>query len=629
MSFHNFCQPWQTPRGLQRILGLGLKFCVKKPMPTRDLSFERFESSVRRQVYFASPRPESSPQQIQEEYVEPMFRIPSGWNPDPGQDPAVEQALSKFKNAVIQKRSRYMKPTVSNLRPSQLKTIKTLKNHDDIIIIAADKNLGACAMPRDEYIRRAIDEHLSNRNVYKLLDEDTAKNYASVISAQIRHFACRHAKAIGTDQRIWLIHQANLRVELSLPKFRMTAKVHKNPLKMRPIVCCAGTLLNGLSEWLDWQLGKLLHLVPSYLKNSYQLLDELNNLGPLPPSIKVTTADATAMYTNMDTTHLIEVMTWWLNKMESEGKLPFAFPLEAVVEAIRLVMENNVFVFGDCHYLQISGSAMGTSSACKLSTLYFHVHEDYLMITYVENIHYLRRFIDDQILLWKDDENHEHGIVTRYEEFKRDLNNFGVLKWEAEDLGNSANFLDITITISAGSITTKTYQKALNKYQYITPYSSHPKTMTRGIIYGFMRTYYLQNTSRSDYKRMATLLFERHVARGWDRTTIRDYILDADRRLRLNPPQLNAEATTNNDTQPVYNNDRLFFHLGFHEEDIPSRLIQRLYKSHCAELFKATLGIDRLVIAYSRPRNISELCTKAKLHQVPGREVSKYVRGEI
>ena len=198
----------------------------------------------------------------------------------------------------------------------------------------------------------------------------------------------------------------------------MTAKVHKNPLKMRPIVCCAGTLLNGLSEWLDWQLRKLINLVPSYLKNSYHLLDELNNLGPLPPSIKVTTADATAMYTNMDTTHLIEVMTWWLNKMESEGKLPFAFPLEAVVEAIRLVMENNVFVFRDCHYLQISGSAMGTSSACKLSSLYFHVHEDYLMITYVENIHYLRRFIDDMFLLWKNDENHEHGIVTRYEEYK-------------------------------------------------------------------------------------------------------------------------------------------------------------------------------------------------------------------
>ena len=141
--------------------------------------------------------------------------------------------------------------------------------------------------------------------------------------------------------------------------------------------------------------------------------------------------------------------------------------------------------------------------------------------------------------LWKDDENHDDGIITRYNNFKHDLNNFGVLKWEAEDLGNSANFLDITITLSGGSISTKTFQKALNKYQYIPPYSSHPKRMTRGIIYGLMRTYYLQNTASSDYKRIATLLFERHVERGWDRTstTLRDLILDADRRLKANPPQ--------------------------------------------------------------------------------------------
>ena len=192
------------------------------------------------------------------------------------------------------------------------------------------------------------------------------------------------------------------------------------------------------------------------------------------------------MYTNMDTNHLIEIMKQWLKKMEREGKLPQHFPLLAVVEAIGLVMENNVFVFGDCYYLQISGSAMGTSSACKLSTIYFHVKEDQLRMDFSGNIHYLRRFIDDMFILWKDDEDHDDGIITRYNDFKHDLNDFGVLKWEAEDLGNSADFLDITITLTGGSISTKTFQKALNKYQYIPPYSSHPKRMTRGIIYGLI-----------------------------------------------------------------------------------------------------------------------------------------------
>ncbi|KAL7553244.1 hypothetical protein ACHAWF_016503 [Thalassiosira exigua] len=35
-------------------------------------------------------------------------------------------------------------------------------------------------------------------------------------------------------------------------KFRMSLKAHKTPWKMRPIVCCAGTMLNYLSGRLDY-----------------------------------------------------------------------------------------------------------------------------------------------------------------------------------------------------------------------------------------------------------------------------------------------------------------------------------------------------------------------------------------
>ena len=33
--------------------------------------------------------------------------------------------------------------------------------------------------------------------------------------------------------------------------------------------------------------------------------------------------------------------------------------------------------------------------------------------------------------------------------------------------------------------------------------------------------------------------------------------------------------------------------------------------------------------AYSRPKNIKDSMTKAKLHQAPGREASKYYSGEL
>ena len=140
----------------------------------------------------------------------------------------------------------------------------------------------------------------------------------------------------------------------------MSLKIHKTPWKLRPIVCSAGTFINNLSCWLDYQLQKLKHLIPTYIKDSGQLLDQLDELETLPPNARLFTADANSMYTNINTDHALLVITEWLDDMEEQGLLPAAFPTKAVIEAMELVMRNNVFVFGDLYFLQLIGTAMGT-----------------------------------------------------------------------------------------------------------------------------------------------------------------------------------------------------------------------------------------------------------------------------
>ena len=39
------------------------------------------------------------------------------------------------------------------------------------------------------------------------------------------------------------------------------------------------------------------------------------------------------------------------------------------------------------------------------------------------------------------------------------------------------------------------------------------------------------------------------------------------------------------------------------------------------------IEITRVTLAYSQPKNIKDLITKAKLHQPPGKETSKYYAG--
>ena len=218
------------------------------------------------------------------------------------------------------------------------------------------------------------------------------------------------------------------------------------------------------------------------------------------------------------------------------------------------------------------------------------------------------------------------GSQEEWANFKQDTNNFGILTWEFEEPSLSVDFLDLTIKIEHNRITTKTYQKALNLYQYIPPQSAHPPNMIKDILYSLLKNYYRQNTKLEDYYDMATKLYTRHVAKGWNRALIKSHILAADLKIRNSSSQPSLPSTV----EPVSNNkDTLFIHFEYHPNDIPRRRIRAIYNTCCNEVLRNTLDITKLVIAYSRPPNLKDAITKAKLHQAPGKKASQYYSGEL
>ena len=99
-------------------------------------------------------------------------------------------------------------------------------------------------------------------------------------------------------------------------------------------MCYSGTLLNCLSQWLDYCLQTLKPHIASHIKVCSLLLERITKPGTLMPDSYLFTADADSMYTNIDTKHALEVIGIWLDSLD----LPDSFPLEAVKEAMKLVI---------------------------------------------------------------------------------------------------------------------------------------------------------------------------------------------------------------------------------------------------------------------------------------------------
>jgi len=223
------------------------------------------------------------------------------------------------------------------------------------------------------------------------------------------------------------------------------------------------------------------------------------------------------------------------------------------------------------------------------------------------------------------------GSDAEWVEFQNDTNNFGILTWDFEEPSLSVDFLDLTISIEANTIVTTTFQKALNLYQYIPPHSAHPPKMIQGIIYGLLKNYYIQNTKKEDYHNITIKLYHRLVARGWNAADIKSHILAADTRIKnSNPPILPLQPPIIETTDEADDTkDTIFIHWEYHPNDIPRRRVRAIYNNTCGELLKEDLDICNTIIAYSRPPNLKDMITKAKLHQAPGKEASKYYSGEL
>jgi len=112
------------------------------------------------------------------------------------------------------------------------------------------------------------------------------------------------------------------------------------------------------------------------------------------------------------------------------------------------------------------------------------------------------------------------------------------------------------------------------------------------------------------------------VARGWDASPVKEYILSADLKIWSNvtTSQPLDQPSIIWHTEHPTNKERLFIHWDYHPNDTSRHHIRSIYTTHCNALFSTDLGIKQTTVAYS---------PKAKLHQAHDREASKLYLGEL
>ena len=475
-------------------------------------------------------------------------------------------------------------------------------------------------MERTVYIHRALQDHLLNKLNYIEISQDIAYSTMESVYRNILALFIDDKRDPTLDKSSRLFFERKLLglrdchgivqqpAHMQLPYFYILPKVHKKPWKTRPVVSQVSSVIEPLSQWIDYQLQRVIHLCPAYLQDSWHFLNELKKFKRNCSSALIFTADAVAMYANIPTEHALTSIKQWFELHAHE--LPADFPTTKVLTGLGIVMRNNVFTFGNRYWLQLQGTAMGTSCACMYANIYYSYHEE-TRLTSAPTLWFWRRLIDDGFGII------DGTCLTHFHQHMQLMNNFGPedarLVWECE-LGTckSINFLDLQVTIEPdGTFTTRTYQKAMNLYLYRPPCSAQPPSILYGLIFGTLHRYFWHNSKRSDFQHFTKLFFERLCNRGHVAAHLAPLFIKAAAAVDTSqPPQpkIGPHEVSENPR------NRFFLHLPYHPLDPERRVLQQIFRDTLSPaLAEDSIGLETMTIAYSRSPNISDLVRRNRL----------------
>ena len=125
---------------------------------------------------------------------------------------------------------------------------------------------------------------------------------------------------------------------------------------------------------------------------------------------------------------------------------------------------------------------MGTPPAPHYATIYYWLHESKFLPQYQNHVVFYKCFINDVLGIWLPHPNPKINSQL-WEEFTTSMNNYPGLTWEFNTPTNKVHFMDLTISITSGNISTSLFEKPLNLHLYIPPHSAHPPVLLPGIVH--------------------------------------------------------------------------------------------------------------------------------------------------
>ena len=262
---------------------------------------------------------------------------------------------------------------------------------------------------------------------------------------------------------------------------------------IRPIVSSCDSPTENISQFIDYWLQPIMKALPSFIKDTTELINQLSEL-TIEPNTLLVTVDVKSLYTCIPHKEGILACAEALEITKSNN--PDQPDTNTLIHLLEIVLKNNSFQFNGKSYIQLQGTAMGTKLAPAYANIFMGKLEQTILSSAPLKPSYYKRYIDDILILWP------HSIIE-LNKFITSLNNYHPsIKFTSEVNPIKITFLDVNIYKGPNFELTKkldveTYIKPTNRQAYVHANSHHPPGTSKGVAIGEMKRF-LRTNSRAE-----------------------------------------------------------------------------------------------------------------------------------
>ncbi|XP_077334619.1 uncharacterized protein LOC143975965 [Lithobates pipiens] len=232
------------------------------------------------------------------------------------------------------------------------KTIKQLEKKKDIVIRPADKEGGLVILNKADY-EQEMANLLNIPDTYKQLKQNPKEEYNKKLNNYVQKGL--NKGILNKKEARYLIPNAP-----KTPVIYYVPKIHKSQAQPpgRPIVSGIDSLFSRLGAYVDGFLQPLVVKGKSYLRDSRQLLKELENVKVGEKDLLVT-IDVNSLYTNIKQKDGLNAVEWALHK-KSDLKQE---QIDYILEGLDLAMRHNHFCYKGTFTIALSLSLLLSAMA--------------------------------------------------------------------------------------------------------------------------------------------------------------------------------------------------------------------------------------------------------------------------